>query len=417
MDRLESLSESKTNAVIRVLVFLLAMSSGQAFGQDCAPVVAKFRQTSVRIRVEGVDRNSGAIRESFGSGVIVSERGHVLTNYHVVDLGTEFIDRAFGGSIGSGTVPPVPMRLVDAEPTHDLALLQFNNTAVVYEAAPTEKLEVASAGSSVCSFGYPLNVEFRPTGGVLGDASGPSGWWTLDVSTNPGESGSPVFDLLGNLLGLRVAGRADAVGIYYMVPISLAARLLAIVPKMPNTRPLLDGRVAQVESAVHRVLEFPNAVQASRTPPTLLQSLLVDTGPLKLFDVLSRFSDADIAQIEGGEALQRFFRRYYRFEEGTRLFEQVLQQQIGATVRVRYASGWRIYLQYVLLRFGGNSAEQLSSGSNFLNFDITWADAERVYGELAMDSVIANAGAFLFTEHNEIRKDVQTLREVVGITR
>ena len=99
-------------------------------------MVAKFRQTSVRIRVEGVNRDSGAIKESYGTGVIVSDRGHVLTNHHVVELGVEFIDKAFGGSIGSGTVSPMPMRLIDVESTHDLALLQFNNTAMVYQGAP-----------------------------------------------------------------------------------------------------------------------------------------------------------------------------------------------------------------------------------------------------------------------------------------
>src|SRR5437773_2262120 len=137
--QLTRLAKSKTIALGRVLTLVLALSPAQAYGQDCSPVVAKFRQTSVRIRVEGVNRDSGAIKESYGTGVIVSDRGYVLTNYHVVDLGLEFIDKAFGGSIGSGTASTMPMRLIDVEPTHDLALLQFNNTAMIYQAAPIGK--------------------------------------------------------------------------------------------------------------------------------------------------------------------------------------------------------------------------------------------------------------------------------------
>jgi S1-C subfamily serine protease len=340
----------------------------------------------------------------------------VLTNYHVLDLGADFIDKVYAGSIGSGSAPLMPMRLIDVDSTPDLALLQFNNTAMAYQPAPIGKIEAASAGSPVCSFGYPLDVEFRPTGGVLGDASGPGGWWTLDVSTNPGESGAPVFSLLGNLIGLRVAGRVDAVGIYYMVPISLAARLLAIVPKLPSARPLLDGRVAQVQSAVRRALDFPNAGQASRTPPTMLQGMLVDAGPLKVFDVLSRYNDVDIGQIpEAGEALQSFFRRYYQFEQATGVLEQESLKRIGATVRVRFVQGWRIYLRYVLLRFSGQSAERISSGNSFLNYEITWADAERVYGELAKDPEINRAFTGVFAEHNALRKDIETLRRLVPV--
>jgi S1-C subfamily serine protease len=127
--RLTRLAHSKTVATVRVLPFAIALSSGQAFGQDCAPVFSKFRQTSVRIRVEGVNRDTGAVTESHGSGVIVSDRGHVLTNYHVIDLGTDFIDKVYGGSIGGGSAPLMPMRLIDVDSTPDLALLQFNNTA------------------------------------------------------------------------------------------------------------------------------------------------------------------------------------------------------------------------------------------------------------------------------------------------
>ena len=407
---------SRAVAVIGGLVCLLAPLCAKGIAQDCAPVVAKFRQTSVRVRVEGVNRNTGAVKQSFGSGVIVSDKGHVLTNHHVVEIGTEFIDRIFHGSIGSGTEQPMPMRLIDVEPTHDLALLQFNNTAMRYQAAPIGSIESVNAGSPVCTFGYPLDLEFRPTRGILGVASGPGGWWTVDIPTNPGESGAPVFSAAGNVLGLRVAGRADAVGIYFMVPIDLAARLLAIVPKMPAIRPLLDGRVSQAQSAIRRALEFPKAVQTSRPPPTMVEGMFVNAAPLRLYEALARYDDLDVGQIpEAGEMLRSFFRRYYDFEEATGALEGEALDRIGSMVTVRFAEGWRIYLKYAVLRFGGMSAQQVSAGNDFLNYSITWSDAERVYGDLAKDPLMASRFAKVFAQHNAFLKEVETLQKLVPV--
>lgn len=150
----------------------------------------------------------------------------------------------------------------------------------------------------------------------------------------------------------------------------------------------------------------------------MLQGMLVDAGPLKLFDVLSRYNDVDIGQIpEAGEALQSFFRRYYEFEQSTGVVEQESLKRIATSVQVRFVQGWRIYLRYVLLRFSGHSAEQVSSGNNFLNYDIAWTDAERVYGEVAKDAVMNRAFTGVFAQHNALRKDVEMLRRLVPVAR
>jgi hypothetical protein len=57
--------------------------------------------------------------------------------------------------------------------------------------------------------------------------------------------------------------------------------------------------------------------------------------------------------------------------------------RIGQMVQVRFSAGWQIYLQYVLMRLGGRSKEAIIAGGDFLNYDITWDDAERVFTELS----------------------------------
>jgi hypothetical protein len=57
--------------------------------------------------------------------------------------------------------------------------------------------------------------------------------------------------------------------------------------------------------------------------------------------------------------------------------------------------------------------EQISSGNNFLNFEITWADAERVYGELARDTEMNRAFLGVFAQHNALRKEVEAFKNTV----
>src|SRR5262249_3067635 len=133
---------------------------------------------------------------------------------------------------------------------------------------------------------------------------------------------------------------------------------------------------------------------------------------------LSRYDDVDIAQIPAaGDALQSFFRRYYQFEEAIAALEQEALKRIGARVAVRFAEGWRIYLRYGLLRFIGHSDEQSSAGNSFLNYDVTWAEAERVYGDLAKDPALARGFANVFAQQNAFRQDVEALRRLVPAAR
>lgn len=62
------------------------------------------------------------------------------------------------------------------------------------------------------------------------------------------------------------------------------------------------------------------------------------------------------------------------------------------------------------------SAEQVSSGNNFLNYDIAWTDAERVYG-VAQDAVMNRAFTGVLAQHNALRKDVEMLRRLVPVAR
>jgi S1-C subfamily serine protease len=249
---------------VAVLVWLFASAGASA--QDCSGVVKQRRLSSLKIEVEATVKSTGAIIGATGTGVVIADQGYVLTNSHVVNLGNDVEKVTITGRLGSSKAPAESLTLIDDDTTHDIALLKFSNSTTSPKPVPIGRIASAERGSALCSIGYPLDVEFHVSPGLLGGPSDLGGWWTLTIPTNPGESGAPVFDVQGRLLGLRVAGRVDLVGVYFMVPINLAARLLALVPTLNDP--------TNVENSLY-------AMQLNGQPAVVGRAFTVDLGTVE----------------------------------------------------------------------------------------------------------------------------------------
>jgi len=178
--------------------------------------------------------------------------------------------------------------------------------------------------------------------------------------------------------------------------------VIIISREPPPTTPDAAAEEAskQLRVAVDRVLRFPAAVLTTTSPRTTLETLLTDQRPRKLFDVLVNVDEQAIVKLPGdGNRLRRFLRDYYQFSTDSAAFEADALDRVGGMVAVRFSQGWRLYLRYALLRFGGMSRDEVSSGGNFLNFDITWDDAERVFGKLSADDSIKSRVGGLLSRH------------------
>jgi S1-C subfamily serine protease len=225
--RADSLAKRFATAAVCVVLGGWATA---ASGQDCAAAGRELRATTVRLHVEATVLATGAIRESFGTGVIVSVRGHVLTNNHVVSPGPDTGQLKIRGSIGSKSASAAPLQVLAQNEHQDLALLQFENSGIDYNAAPIGDPWAVQDGHRLCSGGYPLQVDYVVTDGVLSSKSGPKGWWLSNIATNPGESGAPIIDLAGRIIGLKVGAFEDARSINLLIPINMAAPILMMVP-------------------------------------------------------------------------------------------------------------------------------------------------------------------------------------------
>jgi pimeloyl-ACP methyl ester carboxylesterase len=152
----------------------------------------------------------------------------------------------------------------------------------------------------------------------------------------------------------------------------------------------LDRKLSsKIASEVTETIRFPNPSGVSNSR-TLLESLLVDKKPQLVFAVLEKYNRQDIEAIPKiGRALYQFKIDYYDFQNHESAFESRAMTRIGEMVKVRFSAGWFIYLRYVLLRSTGNSQDQVKAWGSFLNYEITWEDAERVFAELSKDKEIA----------------------------
>ncbi|KUL27448.1 S1C family serine protease [Actinoplanes awajinensis] len=184
---------------------------------DLAPIVAKVQASVVTVLVDG------ARESSLGSGVVLSEDGLILTNNHVISSNGTVSVRLSTGST-------VPAKVVAADATHDLALVQATGLSGLTPVTFATDDSVA-VGDTVLAFGAPLGLEGTVTSGIVsaldrsldtGDEK-LSGLLQTDAAINQGNSGGALVDMSGRVVGINVAiatsgDSTGSVGLGFAIP-------------------------------------------------------------------------------------------------------------------------------------------------------------------------------------------------------
>ncbi|WIM99164.1 trypsin-like peptidase domain-containing protein [Actinoplanes oblitus] len=184
---------------------------------ELAPIVAKVRPSIVTVLVDG------ARESSLGSGVVLRADGLILTNNHVISSNGTV-------SVRLSTGRTVPARVVAADSTHDLALVQATGLSGLTPVTFAGDDSVA-VGDTVLAFGAPLGLEGTVTSGIL-SATGRSldtgdeqltGLLQTDAAINQGNSGGALVDTSGRVVGIDVAiatagDSTGSVGLGFAIP-------------------------------------------------------------------------------------------------------------------------------------------------------------------------------------------------------
>ena len=180
----------------------------------------------------------GQPRASLGSGFIISADGYVVTNNHVVAEGGDIVVRLDRGSEHAA-------RVVGTDPATDLALLKIEATGLpVLPLGNSDRLEV---GEPVMAIGNPFGLDQTVTTGIVSAkerfiGSGPyDDFIQTDASVNPGNSGGPLIDSRGAVVGINTAifsRSGGSVGIGFAIPINLAK---TVIPQLRERGSVVRG--------------------------------------------------------------------------------------------------------------------------------------------------------------------------------
>lgn len=203
--------------------------SGVSFTPLTIASRSSFRQEFTKHSAEVVD---GVVTiqtgDAHGSGFFISRDGYLLTDSHVV-AGSDKVKVILSSGIElMGTV-------VRQAPHRDVALVKVDGSG--FKALPL-RLDQAGVGEKVFAIGSPLDLKLASTvsSGVVSGYRVMDGLNLIqsDVGTHPGNSGGPLTDADGNVIGLCESGRTDASGVNFFNPIGDVLTALNIVPGKPH---------------------------------------------------------------------------------------------------------------------------------------------------------------------------------------
>jgi S1-C subfamily serine protease len=244
-----------------------------------------------------------------GTGFVWDERGHIVTNFHVIQGGTS-------ANVTLADQTSFPAKLVGAFPDRDLAVLKID--------APRDKLPPLAVGTSrdlivgqrVYAIGNPFGLDQTLTMGVVSALNREiesfngrtiKGVVQTDAAINPGNSGGPLLDSAGRLIGVntQIASPSGAsAGIGFAIPVDEVNR---IVPRL-----IRDGRfvrpaigVSSGPANLSRALNLPRGValvQVGRNSPAAragLQPFRRDgNGDIVAGDVITAVADRPVADLD-----------------------------------------------------------------------------------------------------------------------
>lgn len=176
--------------------------------------------------------------EAKGSGVVISDKGYIATNNHVISGAQQIQVTLASGAVYSAKV-------VGADTTTDLAVIKLDNPPSDLKVAEFADSDNLAVGEAVMAIGNPLGYDDTATTGIVSALNRPvtvtdddnnaivTNAVQIDAAINPGNSGGPTFNAAGQVIGINSSiastasssGTAGSIGIGFAIPSNLVKRV------------------------------------------------------------------------------------------------------------------------------------------------------------------------------------------------
>jgi S1-C subfamily serine protease len=205
-------------------------------------------------------------QKALGSGFVIDKAGHIATNFHVVE-GAETVEVSFSNR------DSVKARVVGTDPSTDIAVLEVNVDAgalTPLDLGDSDRLQV---GDSVVAIGNPFGLERSVTAGIVSalhrPLTAPNDFTIDDViqtdaAINSGNSGGPLIDARGRVVGVNSAiatgntGAQGNIGIGFAVPINTVRDVASqLIERGKVEHAFLGIGVQPVDREVSRLFDLP----------------------------------------------------------------------------------------------------------------------------------------------------------------
>lgn len=176
--------------------------------------------------------------EAKGSGVVISDKGYIATNNHVISGAQQIQVTLASGAVYSAKV-------VGTDTTTDLAVIKLDNPPSDLKVAEFADSDNLAVGEAVMAIGNPLGYDDTATTGIVSALNRPvtvtdddnnaivTNAVQIDAAINPGNSGGPTFNAAGQVIGINSSiastasssGTAGSIGIGFVIPSNLVKRV------------------------------------------------------------------------------------------------------------------------------------------------------------------------------------------------
>jgi S1-C subfamily serine protease len=268
--------------------------------------------------------------QGVGSGVIIDERGYILTNNHVIDDAERLKVTLADGQVLKG-------KIVGMDEATDLAVIKVESDAPLLAAQLGDSSSL-KAGQIVLAIGNPFGLTGGPavTAGIISSLdrsiqarTGVLELIQTDAAINPGNSGGPLVNTKGEVVAINTANMPYAQGIGFAVPINTAKAILKeLVEK---------GRVSRPWIGIASIKVTPQLARHFGLPARAEGALVAGVEP---------YSPADDAGIRRGDVIEEIDGR--KVEDPSEIASYVKNKKVNEKIAVtvnRYGRQFQVGVQ------------------------------------------------------------------------